>query len=349
MTVTSTTAKSGPYNGNDSTTVFDYTFYIADEDELKVTLTDEDGVDTIQTLTTHYSVTIGDDGTGTFTMVTPPATGEKVTATLDVDLTQETDLVNYGAFFAQTHEDAFDKLTRLIQQLSEKVDRCLKLGQSETSDPEDVTLANFTQQAYLDTSNFTGPLDSSDTSIQTAFESLDTNGFGLVLISEVTSGTVRDLAFTSGDYDRLLIELNNVKLVSAGGLRIAFSYDSGSSWDSNINSAVNGLDCSDGGSIQDHNATSAYGILLSENTGESSGADPAAIYGDLTVYPGIYSPAEYTRYTGSLVYLSEVTTPISIVCGGYGDNLSINLIRISAETGNIASGTVRLWGLPKGS
>ena len=113
MTITAQTAKSGPYSGNDSTTVFAYAFKALAEGDLTVTLTvTATGVETVQTITTHYTVSgVGVDGGGNVTMVTAPATGETLTITRDVAQSQGTDLVNRGAVQPTVLETMADRLT----------------------------------------------------------------------------------------------------------------------------------------------------------------------------------------------------------------------------------------------
>ena len=133
MTVASATARSGPYAGNGSTTVFAYTFRVLDEAHLRVVLTDSAGNETVQTLATHYGVSgVGDSGGGSVTMVTAPATGETLTVLRDVPFTQETDYQNQGAYYAETVEDALDLLTMADQQLEERIDRSVTLPVAST-------------------------------------------------------------------------------------------------------------------------------------------------------------------------------------------------------------------------
>lgn len=128
MTVNASTARNN-YSGNGITTEFSYTFRILDEDDVKVTLTDADGVETIQTITTHYTVAgVGDDGGGSVTMVTAPATGESLTLTRGQTFDQQTDYTEGDPFPAETHENALDKLTMSIQQLAESDNRSIKVG-----------------------------------------------------------------------------------------------------------------------------------------------------------------------------------------------------------------------------
>jgi hypothetical protein len=120
MTVSSDDARSGPYNGNASTTVFAYDFKILDQAHLVVTLTSSAGVEAVKTLTTHYTVSgVGGASGGNVTMVTAPASGEKLTITRSVPLTQLIDLQNRGGTQPSVLESAYDKLTQIVQDFNE--------------------------------------------------------------------------------------------------------------------------------------------------------------------------------------------------------------------------------------
>ena len=138
MTISSSVAKSGPYNGNGATASFSYGFKIIAESHIAVILTDADAVETVQTITTDYTVTgVGDANGGSVVMVTAPATGELLTLKLNVPLTQEVDLENQGAFFAETIEASFDKVTQIVVQQQEVIDRCVQVDISSGDDPAD--------------------------------------------------------------------------------------------------------------------------------------------------------------------------------------------------------------------
>ena len=121
------------YAGNGSTLPFAYNYRILDEDDLTVVLQNSAGVDTIQTITTHYTVSgVGDAGGGTVTMVTPPAIGETLTIILDPDITQLTDYTTGGAFPAESHEAALDNLTNITKRTRDLIERSLTLGDGDT-------------------------------------------------------------------------------------------------------------------------------------------------------------------------------------------------------------------------
>ena len=134
MAITNTTLASPTYNGNGVTTAFATGFYFSDQTYLEVIVTSSTGVETVKTITTHYTVTgAGVSGGGTVTFVTAPATGEKVNIRSKVPYTQETDYLEGGSFSAATHEDALDKLTKITQQIKEITDRSLKIPSANQS------------------------------------------------------------------------------------------------------------------------------------------------------------------------------------------------------------------------
>lgn len=137
MTVASLTNKSGPYNGNGSTSAFAVNTKYTAKSEVAVIVTSAAGVETTKTLDTHYTLTDpGDSGTVTF-ITSPtdfrPQTGETVTIITALALTQATDLTSGGGLTTGVLEGAYDKLTRLVQQIAEKVSRAPKLRQTTTT------------------------------------------------------------------------------------------------------------------------------------------------------------------------------------------------------------------------
>ena len=117
MTVSSST-NSASYSGNGSTTVFAYGFKIFAASDLTVTLVnDTTGVETTQTLTTHYTVSgAGTDSGGNVTFGSAPASGNTVKIERILPHTQTTTYTENDAFPSQAHEDGLDRLTMLTQQ-----------------------------------------------------------------------------------------------------------------------------------------------------------------------------------------------------------------------------------------
>ncbi|EOH6201640.1 right-handed parallel beta-helix repeat-containing protein [Citrobacter farmeri] len=117
MTV-STEVDHNEYTGNGVTTTFPYTFRIFQKSDLVVQVVDLDENITLLVLDTDYTVTGAGGYTGGNVILTAALTnGYQISISRDLPVTQETDLRNQGKFFAEVHEDAFDKLTMLVQQV----------------------------------------------------------------------------------------------------------------------------------------------------------------------------------------------------------------------------------------
>jgi hypothetical protein len=140
MTVSSTSTKNS-YSGDGSTTVFAYTFKIFDDDDIIVILrTDATGGETVQTKGTHYSVSgVGNAGGGNITFVTAPASGITVVLIRATVQTQTTDYTPNDPFPAASHEDALDRLTLMVQDQQEELDRAIKVSRTNT-----ITSSEFT-------------------------------------------------------------------------------------------------------------------------------------------------------------------------------------------------------------
>ncbi len=121
--ITSTTRRV-QYTGNNSTTSFAFTFVIEAAADIAVYF---DG--TKKTLTTHYTVTIGSDGTGSITTTTgnTPGTGVLVTIIGDRSISRTTAFTSGGPLTAASLENELNSQTLLISQLSERVDRAFTL------------------------------------------------------------------------------------------------------------------------------------------------------------------------------------------------------------------------------
>lgn len=108
------------YAGNGATTAFSVTwpFFTG---TLVVTLVSSTGVETVKSLTTHYTVSGGTDSnglpaTGTVTMLTAPASGETLRITRSTTKTQASTWTESDPFPQKTVEAALDKLTLLAQE-----------------------------------------------------------------------------------------------------------------------------------------------------------------------------------------------------------------------------------------
>jgi hypothetical protein len=127
------------YSGNGTTVLFPVNYYFLQDSHLQVILVAANGTETVQTLTTNYTVTgAGNEAGGSITMLVAPPTGTQLIIVRNVPATQETDYLANDPFPAESHERALDKLTMLVQQNKLESDRALKvpLASLPTTDTE---------------------------------------------------------------------------------------------------------------------------------------------------------------------------------------------------------------------
>jgi len=130
MTVSSSTNRAS-YSGNGTLTTFAYGFKVFDQDDLTVILRASNGTETVQTITTDYTVTgVGDVGGGNVVFGTAPASGVTVVILREMDLEQGLDLVPNDPFPAQSLENSLDKLTFMVQQHDEQLGRAIKASRT---------------------------------------------------------------------------------------------------------------------------------------------------------------------------------------------------------------------------
>ena len=134
MTISST-ANRISYAGNASTTAFSFPYlFFADNDMVVTIKVDSTGVETVKTISTHYTVTgSGVAAGGTVTMGSAPASGETLILSRSEQLTQTLDLVENDPFPSSLVEQQFDTLTMITQQLQEEIDRTLRYPIGDTS------------------------------------------------------------------------------------------------------------------------------------------------------------------------------------------------------------------------
>lgn len=138
MTISSTTRRAGPFQGNGATTSFPFTFKVFDKTDIAVTLADSVDNETLLVLDSDYSVTLNADQNGApGGTITYPITGSPMDALHTVvmigslaDL-QPTQLANNGGFYPATIEDALDRAVILIQQQAEVVARTISVPVSD--------------------------------------------------------------------------------------------------------------------------------------------------------------------------------------------------------------------------
>ena len=134
MTINSEARVAGPFDGNDSTVSFPFTFKVFDSDEVRV-VAETGAVETDLELGTDYTVTLNADQNaapgGSVVLVAPLPTGTRLTLTSALEMLQPVDLTNQGGFYPRVINSALDRLTILLQQLASVVSRTLKFPLSD--------------------------------------------------------------------------------------------------------------------------------------------------------------------------------------------------------------------------
>jgi len=151
MTVASTTRRND-YDGNGTTATYAFTFKIFAASHMQVVVrNDTTLVETILTLTTHYTIAasgINNSSGGNVVLVAGSfawldgsnylKTGYSMTLRRVPPLSQLTDIRNQGSYFPETHEDQFDLFMHILQYHQDELTRSIKL--QTTSSLTDITI-----------------------------------------------------------------------------------------------------------------------------------------------------------------------------------------------------------------
>lgn len=262
MTVSSTNTKNS-YSGNGSTTAFAYTFKVFDEDDLTVILrTDATGTETVQAITTNYTVSgVGDAGGGNVTFVTAPASGVTVVIRRAAALTQTTDYTPNDPFPASEHENALDKLTFFAQQQQEELDRSIKLSRTNTMTSTEFTVGSSDRANKI--LGFDGTGELSVTQELGVFRGNWSSG---------TSFAVRDLIKDTTNNN---IYICQVAHTSSGSLPISTNTDS-SKWELIVDAATATSSATAAAASEAAAATSETNAATSETNAATSATNAAA-------------------------------------------------------------------------
>jgi len=207
MAISSTITKK-TYVGNGSTTDFDFTFRVLDEDDLSIYLTNVSTGD-ITEVTSGYTITPEDDeyptdgGTVTYpTSGTPLSSDYKITIIREMDLLQPTKYPNNTALKPKVVETSFDRAEMQIQQVAEVVDRTASFTVTVSDDvsrifPSPVSDAiigwNTAATALENKTDLSGTFSTTD--VQSAIDSVDSTnsrfyestGYGIISGGVVTT------------------------------------------------------------------------------------------------------------------------------------------------------------------
>ncbi len=133
------------YIGNGSVTTFDFDFLIEYENELVVLHTNTLGIQT--RLQNNIDYTINEIGVLDGSFINFPKAGssygvlqssEILSLTLDLEIEQEKEITNSGKLYLHTIEWCFDYVTRILQIISRKLERCVKVGEGSNINPDNL-------------------------------------------------------------------------------------------------------------------------------------------------------------------------------------------------------------------
>lgn len=212
------------FSGDGSTTAFAFDFAVADQSELEVVLISSAGVSTVQTITTHYTVTL--NGTGTVTFVTAPAATDKVRIAGITPEVQTASYTDNDKFPAAAHEGSMDTLAKGLQQLRRDVGRITKLPYGESGG---VLIAAAARAGFLAAFNaVTGTLEPSTVSASVVEDLAALTSEQLADIATVAdaidAGTISDLLDQHVAATRAALVALTASNVTAGDVITALGY-----------------------------------------------------------------------------------------------------------------------------
>lgn len=139
MTIETPFLQVEKYAGDGVTKTFGFGFRTFSTVDVVVIAADANGIETTLSSSADYSVSLNSSGHGgTVTLANAPAKGTLLVITRQVPIKQEVDLVNQGEFYAETIEQAFDRLVAIAQDLNEWSKRHLTVPISSSETPQEV-------------------------------------------------------------------------------------------------------------------------------------------------------------------------------------------------------------------
>jgi hypothetical protein len=143
------------YTGNGSSTTFDFDFLIENESELVVTHKNINaGNETVLTLGIDYSINETGNRNGsyiTFPLQTSSynilSTEEMITLSLSLPIKQESEFENSANLNLSVLEWTFDYIVRILQILTRKVERAVKVQEGETTTPDELVNNLYTARS----------------------------------------------------------------------------------------------------------------------------------------------------------------------------------------------------------
>ena len=174
-------------------------------------------------------------------------------------------------------------------------------------------------------------------------------GGGLVLIDTKAASNSSELDFVSditSTYDDYLLDLSQLLPVTGGNyLRMQFSTDNGSTYDSGTNYEYEALALWASSTAQGPSSTgdTSFSIVGSNWGNSTMGAN-----GIIRIFNPLNGSLDTAITFDTIWYHDGISQSLHINGGGrYKSSTAVNAFRLFANSGNIASGTARLYGLAK--
>lgn len=120
-------------NGSNKNFTIPFAQIESNPDHIKVYLVDASNVETLQTKTTHYTLSPNEVNPTTVVFVTAPTSSQRVMIYRDVPFTQVLNAINTGPFQQEDYETQLDLIVMMIQQLDERLDRTIRYKKSDGS------------------------------------------------------------------------------------------------------------------------------------------------------------------------------------------------------------------------
>lgn len=128
MTVSSN-VNTTQFLGSGSSGPFSFGFKFYNNEEIAVIFIDTQGNSTLYAEGMHYTLSgAGDPDGGILNLASPLLADEKIKVIRTLDIVQATAFKNQGAFYPELHEDTFDKLTMILQQLDSRITEIETVG-----------------------------------------------------------------------------------------------------------------------------------------------------------------------------------------------------------------------------
>lgn len=169
----------------------------------------------------------------------------------------------------------------------------------------------------------------------------------VLLETETASGSATlDFACPSSTYDQYVFELANVlPATDATRLFVRVSTDSGSSFDSGNNYGTSDWRWTVGGTAAG-GSVGTSGIVIPATT-ELSNTAEEGLSGNLKFY-NVNSTVSHKHVVGSLFFQGTSTLQVGVSqIGVYLSTSAITDVRFLMETGNVATGVIRCYGIAK--